>query len=267
MTQPSDDSAPRHDGSGANDGYTSEVIPAENFGTDDTASDRLSDQDSLSTQDTYRGDFSGDYDTSDSDDSGKGGAAKEQAGAMKDSAKQSGQKVAGTAKDQASQVKAEAGKEAKGMVKSGLSEASSQLGTQQKRLAGGLQSVADEFGSMADNSEKSGPVTDLARQAADKGGQLAQRLEHSEPSELLEDVKNFARRRPVAFLGIAAVTGVVVGRLTRGIAADSKSSDSGSNGQSFSDSDSGSRFRGDSQGDTYRDNDTYQDQSGTGGAL
>lgn len=250
MTQPSDNPAPRHD---ANDGHVPEAIPADNLGSDASASTPLSGQD-FSGEDSYRADFG---DDSRDGDSGKSGAAKEQAGAMKDSAKQSGEKVAGTAKEQAAQVKGEAGHHAKELLNSGMSEASSQLGTQQKRLAGGVQSVADEFGSMAENSEQSGPVTDLARQAADKGGQLAQRLQNSEPSELLEDVKNFARRRPVAFLGIAAVTGVVVGRLTRGVVADSKAD----NGSSQDFSDSGSRFSDDFSHDTYRD------QTGSGAAL
>ncbi len=269
MTQPSEHSAPRHDESGAGDGYDPEIVPAEDFGDDVTASG------SITTQDPYRADFDADPHRGDAGGSGKADAAKGQAGAMKDSAKQSGEKVAGTAKEQASQVKGEAGHHAKELLKSGKSEASNQLGAQQKRLAGGLQSVADEFGSMADNSEKSGPVTDLARQAAEKGGQLAQRLEHSEPSELLEEVKNFARRRPVAFLGIAAVTGLVVGRLTRGMTADAKSSDEGSanHGSSFDD---GSRFRDDTQAGGSHSQPGYPEsgypestypQSGTGDVL
>ena len=252
MTQPSDNDPQRYEGSGADSAYTPEVIPAENFGADDYTSDPLTTQDSpfanpsaASGDVVYEAESYGSG-SSGTGSSGKSDAAKKQAGDMKDSAKQSSQKVAGTAKEQATQVKDEAGQQAKGMLKSGLSEASGQLGQQQKRLAGGLQSVVDELGSMAANSEQSGPMTDLAHQVADKGGQLAQRLQHSEPSELLEDVRAFARQRPVAFLGIAALTGLVVGRLTRGMAADAKRG-SGSADHGFADrdfSDAGSRFQG-----------------------
>lgn len=250
MTQPSDNDPQRYEGSEPADTYVSEVVPADNFGPDNYAREQLT------TQESYPTDI--DASSGDSGSSGKTGAAKEQASEMTDSAKQSGQKVAGTAKEQASQVKDEAGQQAKGMLQSGLSEASGQLGQQQKRLAGGLQSVVDELGSMAANSEQSGPMTDLAQQAADKGGQLAQRLQHSEPSELLDDVRAFARQRPVAFLGIAALTGLVVGRLTRGMAADAKSGSGtaahGSADRGFSDA--GSRFQGqDFQGQDFQGQD------------
>ena len=257
MTQPSDNDYQRHDGSGVDNTYTPGVGHADNVDTEDFARDPLTTQDSYfanpnaaSGDATFEADIYG-SESSDTGPSGKSDAAKRQAGEMKDSAKESGQKVAGTAKEQATQVKNEAGQQAKGMLQSGISEASGQLGQQQKRLAGSLQSVVDELGSMAANSEQSGPMTDLAQQAADKGSQLAQRLQHSEPSELLDDVRAFARQRPVAFLGIAALTGLVVGRLTRGMAADAKS-DSGTSRADYSHQgsaehgypDAGSRFQG-----------------------
>ena len=42
---------------------------------------------------------------------------------------------------------------------------------------------------------------------------------------MLEEVKRFARRRPVLFLGICALAGVVVGRLARGAVAANTSLD------------------------------------------
>jgi len=42
---------------------------------------------------------------------------------------------------------------------------------------------------------------------------------------VLEDVKSFARRRPGAFLALAAGAGLIAGRLTRGLAAASSDED------------------------------------------
>ena len=46
------------------------------------------------------------------------------------------------------------------------------------------------------------------------------------PRDLLDEVKRFARRRPVAFLALAAAAGVVAGRVTRGAVAANTSVDS-----------------------------------------
>jgi hypothetical protein len=49
---------------------------------------------------------------------------------------------------------------------------------------------------------------------------LADHLDRHEPTELLEQVRAYARRRPVVFLTGAAVLGVLAGRLTRNLASD-----------------------------------------------
>ena len=79
---------------------------------------------------------------------------------------------------------------------------------------------------MASSSQESGPLTDLAHQASRKGGEIAHWLENREPADVLEEVRAFARRRPVMFLGLCALAGVVAGRLTRGAVAANTSLDS-----------------------------------------
>ena len=71
---------------------------------------------------------------------------------------------------------------------------------------------------------QSGVATEVARQAAQRAHGLADHLDRHEPAELLDQVRAYARRRPVAFLAGAAVLGVLAGRMTRGLA----SSDNGS---------------------------------------
>jgi len=106
------------------------------------------------------------------------------------------------------------------------SELRGQASNQQAQLASRLNSWASELGSMASKSEESGPMTDLAHEAARRGGEIAHWLDTHEPADVLDEVKRFARRRPVAFLALAAAAGVVAGRVTRGAVAANTSVDS-----------------------------------------
>ena len=150
------------------------------------------------------------------------GVAKEQAGAVKDTAVQQGQQVAGVAKEQVTELAAEASTHVKDLLSEGLSEVRNAAGSQQKRLATGIHSLADELGTMASKSDKSGPLTDYAKQLSHKGGEVAHYLENAEPAELLDWLRSVARRRPGVFLASSALAGVVVGRLTRSFAANKK---------------------------------------------
>ena len=60
--------------------------------------------------------------------------------------------------------------------------------------------------------------------------QVADWLDRREPGQALDDVRNFARRHPGAFLTGAAIAGVVVGRLTRNLAGGGRP-DGGTAGQ------------------------------------
>jgi hypothetical protein len=159
---------------------------------------------------------------------GKTDAAKEQAGQLKDSAQQAGQHVAGVAKDQAANVAAETKNQAKDLLSQGREELRQQAGQQQDRLAGSLHSLSQELHSMSQSSQEQGMASDLAREAAERTRAIASWLEQRDPGQLLEDVKDFARRRPGAFLGIAATAGILAGRLGRGIKEGAPDSDQGS---------------------------------------
>jgi hypothetical protein len=67
---------------------------------------------------------------------------------------------------------------------------------------------------------------------ATKAREVSTFLGDHEAGELIEEVRQFARRRPGTFLLGAAVTGVIAGRLTRGAAASSDlTSPAGSSGR------------------------------------
>ena len=153
--------------------------------------------------------------------------AKDQASGVKDSAKESAQHVTGVAKEQASQVTSEAGRQAKDLLAQGRDELQQQASTQHQRAASGLHALGDELHSMAHGSQDQGVATDLARQAGDRAKSAAQWLESREPGDVLQEVKSFARQRPATFLGVAALAGIVVGRLGRGLKEGPTSQSSG----------------------------------------
>ena len=153
-------------------------------------------------------------------------AAKQEAVQVKDTATDAGRQVAGTAKEEAANVVAETKTQAKSLLSQARDELSSQGSTQKDRLAGTLHGFSKELGAMASGSSESGPITDLALQASRKGGEIAHWLENHDASDVLAEVKSFARRRPVAFLALAAAAGVLVGRIGRGTVAANTSLDS-----------------------------------------
>ena len=110
------------------------------------------------------------------------------------------------------------------------SEVKSQAGSQQQKITEGIRGVSDELRSMADKSDNKF-VSGIVEQASQRSGSAASWLENRDASDILEDVKAFARRKPGTFLAIAAGTGLVAGRLTRGAKDNSSSADTSGRGQ------------------------------------
>ncbi|MEU8390941.1 hypothetical protein [Micromonospora sp. NPDC048842] len=157
-----------------------------------------------------------------------GGGVRDQARQVGSEAAQAGGAVAQTAKEQGTEVGREAARQARNLYGEARSQLASQTGEQQRRAAGGLRSLADEMRSMAEQGGQAGPVTELARQAADRVQGVAGWLEQREPGDLITEVRDYARRNPGTFLVGAAVLGVLAGRLTRGISAAGDDSGNGS---------------------------------------
>ena len=139
--------------------------------------------------------------------------------------------VASTATDQAKNVAGEAKTQARNLLRESQGQVREQAGQQKQKASGGLRSLSDELRSVADGTQtsQSGMVNDLARQASDKAQELASWIDAREPGDLVNELRDMARRKPGTFLFGAALAGVLAGRLTRS-AVDVKLDQSGSTG-------------------------------------
>jgi hypothetical protein len=147
--------------------------------------------------------------------------AKEEAKGTAQDAAQAGKQTAETAKQQAGEVVGEAKSQAQMLLGQAKDELTSQGSAQKEKAASGLRSLADELTGMVNGDvSQPGLASDLARQASDRVRSVADMLENRQPSELLGEVRRFARQRPGVFLLSAAAVGFIGGRLTRGIAAE-----------------------------------------------
>ena len=162
-------------------------------------------------------------------ESGSLDTARTEAAEIKDTAVSEAGHVVDTAKDEACVGRAsEAKTQAKDLYAQTQRELKDQASTQQQRIAGGLRSVSDELDSMAANSSSNGLASDLVRQVSGRLSTASTWLGDRDPSSLLQEVKSYARRKPGVFILGAAVAGVLVGRLTRALAANA--SDAASSG-------------------------------------
>jgi hypothetical protein len=148
--------------------------------------------------------------------------AKDEARGVAQDAAGAGKQTAETAKQQAAEVASEAKSQARALLNQTKEQITGQGSAQQEKAATGLHSLADELtGMVRGEGAQSGIAADLAQEASDRIRSAAQWLETREPSDVLNDVRRFARQRPGAFLMSAAAIGFLGGRLTRSIAAES----------------------------------------------
>jgi hypothetical protein len=145
-------------------------------------------------------------------------------GGVKDQAKETAQ----TASQEAKNVAREVGDQTRNLMEEARTQVQDQSRTQRDRLVEMLRSFTDDLEQMS--QDRDGMAAQAARQVAGQARTLEQRIDGREPSDLLEEVRSFARRRPGAFLAGAAVAGVVVGRMLRGAKDASSSNGAGWSG-------------------------------------
>jgi hypothetical protein len=147
--------------------------------------------------------------------------AKHEAGELKSTATDAAKDVAGTAKSEAADVARATKNQAAELFHQTQRQLSDQAASQQRRLASGLGAIGDELGSMARNAD-GGMAADLVQRVSDRASSAASWLDGRDPAGVLAEVKTFARRRPMVFIGAALVAGLAAGRLTRALIAEAK---------------------------------------------
>ena len=155
------------------------------------------------------------------------GNAENTASTVKDQASQvsrqvadSATNVAGTAKEEIGKVAGESRKQAKALYDETRTQLTEQAGVQQQRVAAGLRDIGGELSKMADSSNEPGVASDVVSQVAARTTAAASWLDDRDPGSLLQEVRNFARRKPGTFIAVAAVAGLVAGRVVRSLASE-----------------------------------------------
>jgi hypothetical protein len=156
---------------------------------------------------------------------GTAAVVKDQASGLGNSSVQAGKHVAEVAREQASGVAAETVRQGRDLLQQAQSQLAEQAAYGQQRVAKQMLSLSDELRAMADNSGDDGMAADLAHQVASRVRNAGQWLDDRKPAQVVNEMQSFARRRPAAFLALAAGAGLVAGRLTRGL-KDASSDDS-----------------------------------------
>jgi hypothetical protein len=146
---------------------------------------------------------------------------KDQAAGLSQSTVQAGKHAADAAREQGSEIAAEAARQGRDLVRQAQDQLGDQAARGQQRLAATLHSLSNQLSGMADGSPQDGVAADLARQAAARADDAAHWLSSRQPAQVVDEVQSFARRKPGAFLALAAGAGLIAGRLTRGMRAAS----------------------------------------------
>ncbi|MGW7051965.1 hypothetical protein [Streptomyces sp. NPDC054887] len=180
-----------------------------------------------------------------------GQTAKEEASVTAGQAKQAASEVAGSVAEQAKAVTGEARHQAGTAARDLRGRVDEEVQGQAERAVGTLRKWADDLDGMARNAPGDSPVRGLVTQAADGGHRAADYLDSHGLGGVVEDVRGFARRRPGAFLGGAALAGLAVGRLAKAGKAQTAGNGGGraqGDGGIRASGDGGSRVGGDAAG-------------------
>ncbi|HYH35464.1 MAG TPA: hypothetical protein VD814_09970 [Nocardioides sp.] len=149
-------------------------------------------------------------------------AARHEASEVAETARDAGDHVTRTAADQARHVAAEGQRQARDVLREGRDQVVEQARSGQRLAAQRIGAFGDELVEMAGKTKGSGPGSELARQGAERAHAVSAWLEQREPTDVLDEVRRFARRRPGTFLLGAALAGVVAGRLTSGVLRETR---------------------------------------------
>jgi hypothetical protein len=150
--------------------------------------------------------------------------AAERAGQVAGVARDEARDVAGDVREEATAVASEAATQVHNVVDSTRSALRSQARQGTERASGALGDLGSQLRALAEGDrEGAGEVGRYANEAGARLRSMADRLNSKGFDGVVDDVQAFARRRPGAFLALAAASGFVAGRLFRGAQAASSS--------------------------------------------
>ena len=132
------------------------------------------------------------------------GTAQEQASALVEATKQQGAEVARDAKEHAQDLM--------GQTRDQLR---AQANDQMRSLAETVHAIAQQLDGLTNGQPQQGMVLDMANQIASSAHRIGDHLDQGGMQAVVGDVKQFARRRPGAFLAASLLGGVVAGRMLR----------------------------------------------------
>ena len=132
-------------------------------------------------------------------------------------AKDASSEVLGEAQDRAGDVVDAAKEQAHSLLDQTRSQLTEQATQQQRSLASNLRALGEELSRMSTAAEDPGYASDLVSRGGGAAGDVADWLDDREPGDVLGELSDFARRKPLVFLAAAGAAGVLVGRVARGV--------------------------------------------------
>ncbi len=132
-------------------------------------------------------------------------------------AKEASSEVLGEAQDRAGDVVDAAKEQAHSLLDQTRSQLSDQATQQQRSLASNLRALGEELSRMSSAAEEPGYASDLVSRGGGAASGVADWLDDREPGDVLGELSDFARRKPLVFLAAAGAAGVLVGRVARGV--------------------------------------------------
>ena len=145
------------------------------------------------------------------------GAGTNQTRSGTEAAQEQGEHLTDRAREKAGELKRQAEEAAHGMR-----ERARSIADQQKHAAAGrVEGIAHALRTASDELREQGQpmIADYSRYAAEGLESMAQSLERRDMDDFVEGVENFARQRPVAFLGGAMVAGFALARFVKSSSA------------------------------------------------
>jgi len=129
-------------------------------------------------------------------------------------------------KEEAANVAGEVKSQARSLAGEARDQVGNRIQQQKSTAVDALRTTGEELQKLTEGQNQSRLTSELTRHASERAHTVADYLDHKGPSEILDDVRDFARRKPGVFLLAAGLAGVVVGRIVRGTVAASSGSTS-----------------------------------------